>query len=136
MTRRKRGQKRLEALDVDCPAWWKLKEYRSERATEVAGPLEKALDRRPRILQLLHVSEVAAGFHGVLETTRRAAAPLLERGRLGEAIERVVDFNGVEALRVVLEPRMLRKTRRIEVASPVPVLPPRASHACAERPAG
>src|SRR5262249_37425310 len=90
---------------------------------EAPGAREEAANRLGRVLELLHVREVAAGFHGVHESARRAAPPRGKSRRLRQPIKRVVDLDRVDALRVVVQPAALRQLGWIKVAAPVPVLP-------------
>jgi len=69
--------------------------------------LEKSDDRLFRLLQFLHMREEPAGFDSVFKTAGNTAPPFPERRRFGQPIKRVVDFNRVETLRVVLEPLAL-----------------------------
>src|SRR5207247_5936549 len=60
---------------------------------------------------------------GIKEVRGGLRPPFVERRRVGQAVEGVVDLNRVEGPRVVLEPPGGRELSRIEVAPPVFVLP-------------
>src|SRR4029079_17256500 len=92
------------ALAVHPPTRRQLIEHRPEMRAEAAHAREKPRDRLPGILQLLHVRQEAAGLDGELELRRRTAGPRGERRALGQPVEAVVDFDGIERPRVVLEP--------------------------------
>src|SRR4029079_3046679 len=102
---------------------------------EAAHAREEPGDRLLGILQLFHVRQEAAGLDGELELRRRTAGPGGERRALGQPVEAVVDFDGIERPRVVLEPARLGQLRGIEIALPVFVLPARAPYACPAAPA-
>ena len=63
----------------------------------------------------------AAPLHREREPARRHVPPALDRLRRREPVERGVQLDGVEQLRVPLEPAPLREPLRVEEAAPVPV---------------
>ena len=73
--------------------------------------------------QALDVGDKAVQLDGVAEVVGHRAAPLLEGRPLRLPVERIVQLDGVEVLRVVLEPTRCRKVFRIEATAPMPVLP-------------
>src|SRR3954463_6277245 len=93
-----RREKYLESLEVQGPVRRKLIQHRTQRAFEMARPREKQLQWIVRILQLLHVRQEAAGFDRIDEMRRRLRSPRVERARIREAIEGVVDFDSIEML--------------------------------------
>ena len=56
------------------------------------------------VRQPLDVGQVAAGLDGEHEVRRRLGGPVRDRVARGQPVEGVVDLDGREALRVVLEP--------------------------------
>jgi len=124
---RKRLQERREAFDVDRPSRRQLIQDRSERARETLRAGEEQPDRIGRILQLLHVRQVAARLHRVDEPARRAVRPPGEGFRFGEPIERVVDLDGIEPLSVIRQPPGLGELSRIKITAPMRILPARAT---------
>ena len=78
MTRRQRIEKCAKPLQIHRPVRRKLKQDRSKRPLQMARAIEEPCDRFVGILQLFHVREKAARFHGVLETAGRPPAPFLE----------------------------------------------------------
>ena len=123
---------------VEFPARRELVEDGAEMAAERAGAAEEPIDRLFGVLQLLHVRQEAAGLHGEEESARRPRGPGGERRFVGQAIEAVVDLDGVEDRGVVVEPALLRQVIRVEVAAPVLVLPSGATdpHRVQTRPSG
>ena len=97
-------QELLQALTVELPSGWKLIQNRTEMATESAHPTEQSIERLFWILQLFHVRQEPAGFHGIQKSTRRAVGPPGESRALRQSIESIVDFNRVKNLCVVIEP--------------------------------
>src|SRR3954452_9558978 len=104
------------------------------------GPHLRALHQRLEALvqplhALLHVGqppdvgEVAAGFDGEQEVRGRALHPRGHRLALGQPVEGVVELDGVEDRRVVLQPPALRTALRVEVVLPGAVDPARAADA-------
>jgi hypothetical protein len=90
----------------------------------VSRAFEESLHGLRRLLQALDVGYVPARFHSEDEVLRRLGDPILERARLGKALEGAVHLDGGEARRIVLEPPSLREPPRVEAFPPVRVLPP------------
>ena len=129
---RQRLQKRFETGEAhrrQWPARRQLIKDRPERRAEQFCARKEELERTLGILELLHVRQIPARFQGVYEPARHAPAPGSESRGVGQPIEGVIDLNGIEALGVVLQPPALRQVGRIEVATPMFVLPSGASDA-------
>src|SRR5581483_2605252 len=124
---RQPAQECVEPIQIQRPARRQLIEDRAQRGAEASRSREEQLQRFGRVFQFLHVREVAAGFHRVHEPWRCAPRPRRERRRVRQAIERVVDLDGIEPLRVILEPLRGGEPGGIEIASPVLILPPRTA---------
>src|SRR5262245_59629609 len=72
-------------------------------------------------------------LQGIGESRRRLRGPLLDCLRRWQAVEGVVDLDGLEAGGVVLEPSALRQVLRIHDPAPVAVHPSRATDVGAAR---
>src|SRR5215212_1430016 len=59
---RKYVQEASQPLRVRSPPGWELEEYGPELVLKDTHPIEKSLQRLPRIFELLHVGEVARGL--------------------------------------------------------------------------
>src|SRR3569833_2777597 len=76
------------------------------------------------VLQALDVRDVAADLDREEKVVRRLLRPARDRLAAWEAIERRVDLDRVEVLRVEAQPRAGREPRRVEDAvPPVGVVP-------------
>src|SRR5688572_14127312 len=122
-----RSEKVFEAIEINFPPGRKLIEHWTKMRAELRRALEETEQRILWIFQFLHVRQEPARFDGINKTPRRLLTPLRERGRRRQSIKAVVDFDCVERSRVVGEPERLRQIGRIEIASPVFVLPARAA---------
>src|SRR3954447_19697613 len=71
-----------------------------------------------------------AELQRVDEPWRRLRAPRVRGRRWRQSVEGVVELDGVEQRRVVLEPALRRHAGRIDHAAPVLVHPSRATDAC------
>ena len=126
---RKRRQERRQPLHVRHPPGRKLIQQRTETCAQVLRMLEQTMQRLGRVLQLLHVCQIAAGFDREQEWRRHPFAPGGERLRRWKAIERVVQLDAVEHARVRLEPRPSRHMCCVEPCAPMRVVPARAADA-------
>src|SRR5215472_271595 len=72
----------------------------------------------------IHKPAGVSELDGDDEVVRGLLAPVLELGRLREAVEGVVEFDGREAVGVEGQPLALGHALRVETAPPVSVLPP------------
>ena len=84
---------------------------------------QPSADRR----EALDVRQVAARLHGEHEVGRRLRDPVRDRVAGGKPVEGVVDLDGAEVLRVVLEPPPRGQSFGIERLAPVGVVPARAA---------
>ena len=97
--------------------------------TQLAGldkrldALVEAPDPLREVLEAPDVREVAARLGGEQEIGRCLLNPARDRFGRGEPVEGRVDLDGVEDLRVTLEPASLGQALRIEPAAPAVVLP-------------
>src|SRR5690606_3401674 len=84
---------------------------------------EEVGERRPDVVQLLHVRDEAAALHGEEEAGRRLVVPAAEAGGTLKRVERAVDLDAVQPAAGVLELAAPREARRIEAVVPAPVGP-------------
>jgi len=97
--------------------------------TELAGldqrfdALVVAPDPLREVLKAPDVGHVAARLGGEDEVRRSLLDPARDGLARGEPVEGRIDLDGVENLRVVLEPASLAKALGIEPAAPAVVLP-------------
>ena len=73
--------------------------------------------------QLLQMRDEPIDLHGIAEAIGRLIPPAVECGFERHPIKAGVDLDGVEILRITLEPALLRKAFRIEEPAPVLVDP-------------
>lgn len=79
------------------------------------------------VMKLVKVGNLPRRFHCEAEDFRTAVIPALERGKLREPIECVVQFNGIEMLTIIFEPFFLRKAFRIKDLLPVLIVKSRTA---------
>src|SRR5215212_8551274 len=134
-------QEASQPLRVRSPPGWELEEYGPEFVLKDTHPIEKSLERLPRIFELLHVGEVARGLNREEETLGNRLPPPKERFLLRQSVEGVVDLRAAQAVSVILEEDLLGEPRWIERALPVIVMPAGradvgycAHHLCFRRP--
>jgi hypothetical protein len=84
---------------------------------------DQSLDGLDRIAKSLEMREKPARFDGHHEAGRRLAAPGRECRRFGKPVEGIVDFDGIERLRVVTPPLVGREVAPIERPAPGCVIP-------------
>src|ERR687898_209012 len=126
-----RGQRRGETRVVPLEGRRQLPEHRAElwRAGKRLQRLVEAGNSGLEAREAPDVGDVAAHLHGEEELWRRCLHPAAH-GRLPrEPVEGVVDLDGVEERRVVLEPAPRREALRGDALTPVRVVPPRAPDA-------
>ena len=109
-TRRQRGERSCETPVVSAEVRRELPENGTElgRPGQRLEPLVVALDAAGEIRQPPDVRQVAAGLDGEHEPRRRLLDPPRDRCLQREPVEGVVDLDGVELLRVVLQPEPRR----------------------------
>src|SRR5262249_4031309 len=83
--------------------------------------VEIPLDAGPRVLQPLHVREIAASLGREPEAGRGPVAPSVDRARGREPVEGRVELHGAEDARVVFEPPPGRKPLGVEDVTAVVV---------------
>src|SRR5207249_809848 len=88
------------------------------RLEQRLDPLEQERQMLVRLEQALDVRDVAADLHREDEVRRALRHPARDGSRAGQAVEGVVQLDGVEVLRVVAEPAGGRTALRIEDAMP------------------
>lgn len=71
--------------------------------------------------------EIAVGLHRIHKTCRRLVIPYPEGRAWWELVEGVVDFHGVKEARVESKSRMCRFLLRIEVLTPMRIVPSRTA---------
>jgi hypothetical protein len=72
-------------------------------------------ERRLTVLELLGLGKETVGLDRIAETSRRLVAACIERLRLGQAVEAVVDLDRVEMLGIESEPVLRRELFRVRV---------------------
>ena len=129
-----RRQQRERAAEPVVVAVEVRRELPHDRA-ELAGlgqrldALVVAADALGEVLKPLDVGHVAARLAGEREVLRRLLDPARDGVGRGQPVEGRVHLDGVEHLRVALEPAALREPVRVEPAAPAVVLPARAADA-------
>src|SRR2546423_12524566 len=128
-SRRDHLEESLRSRFIELHARRQLHEHdRGLRAEPRERPV-RALDAVPLDVETLDVRDEAVELYGVHEIVRDGPAPFLERLLFGLPVEGVVQLDGVEAARVVLEPLRGREILGIEASLPVFVLPARSPDA-------
>ena len=78
---------------IEFPAGRQLKKYRSQAILQPADAIQKRLQRLAKILQFLHVRDVAAGLDAEAKFIRCDPPPIRKGFFERQPIERVVDFD-------------------------------------------
>src|SRR5688572_3743561 len=130
---RQRCQKVFEAKEVYGPVRRQLVQHRPKMRSEVLRTIEKTRDWFLWILQLLHMGEKATGLDCIQKPPRRLVTPLCERPRLRQSVEAVVELDSIEAQHVMGKPARLRQLGRVELVTPMLILPTTASTDCLRR---
>ena len=118
-------QKLRQSLEIHFPAWRQLKKYRTELLLEPLRHQKELLRRTFRVFQLFHVRDEAAGLDRETKIVRRRFAPGVKCLCGWQAIEAVIDLDGIEVARVELKQVRARGIGRIkDAAQPVFVVPP------------
>src|SRR5690242_17531188 len=120
---RQRLQKCLQALHVHSPARRQLKEDGAQLFLQRLGARQEVLQRVFRLLELLVVSQEAAGFHREAEACRRCLAPGVEGRHTGQFVEAVIELHRIEVGKIKLEHFRGRELLGIERPAPVVVVP-------------
>jgi len=94
----------FEAVKVLVEAWGKLIQNRAEFFFEQGGAVKKSAKGISRVFEFFDMGDESIGLDGVSEILRSAFVPSFYGSVFGLLVEGVVDFNGVEVLRVVIEP--------------------------------
>src|SRR3989304_1721076 len=118
-----RLQKKPQPLRIKVPSRRELKEYGPELIFQRNGPFKKILYRAFGVFEPLDMGNETACLEREDEAIRTLLAPALERLYLGQSVEGIVYFDGIETAGVVLEEPGLWDVLRVEGAYPVPVLP-------------
>jgi len=77
------------------------------------------------VFQLLHVSDVAAGFNGEDKSVWCRISPLDEGRLCGQMIKGIIDLCRLEILYVVVKKMLIGQVLRIKGTFPVVVVPSR-----------
>src|SRR5690348_3014464 len=123
MAARQRFQKSLQPIHVDVPTRRQLKQDSSDFLFQGLRVREEFLARRFGILQLFHVGDVPAGFHGKGEAGWRLVTPRVEGLLTGKAIEGVVDLDGLKMPDVKIKHLVVPHVFRIKWPPPVRIMP-------------
>src|SRR5260221_6209517 len=125
MLSREDAQESRQTLQIAGPVWWQLKQDGSQLLAQDLQTLQEAGERILRIRELLQVGQIAAGFGGETEITRRLPAPVAQSIRRREPVETCVDLDGRKPLCVGRQHSRRRLVRGIERPAPVRVGPAR-----------
>src|SRR6266513_3232353 len=123
--RRDHLEEPLRALEVELHSRRELYENDRGLRPQAGEGSVRALDAVALDVQALDMGDEAIELDGVDKVVGHGPAPLLERLLFGLPVEGVVQLDGVEVTRVVLEPPRRREILWIEAALPVLVLPAR-----------
>ena len=126
MPGRQRLQKAGEALAIGFEPARQLEHDRAEFFRERLDPREEPKNPLLRLLEALHVGQIAAALAGEDEALRRRLAPAAEGRDLDQPVEGAVDLDRVEALGIaaqLLDP--FAHAARIERPAPMLVAPAR-----------
>src|SRR5574339_107802 len=104
MSRGKRPKKPIEALDIAVPMRRQLKENRTELPPQPIDNRHKPCQRDFRIFELFSMRHIAASFHGKTKIYGGVETPPVRRLFAGKPVKAVVDFYGIEILRVEPQP--------------------------------
>ncbi len=116
-------QQGFQAFGIASPAGRELEQDGAQPVAETGNASEKSGDTLLRILELLHVGDVAAGLGCEQKTRWHRIAPPFHRMFPGKVVERAVDFDAAEVTAVVFEQCPLGQIRGVEGAPPVGVGP-------------
>src|SRR6202035_3071033 len=122
-------QKICQSPGVYPPVWRELKQDRTQLRPEVGGSREQIVYSILRILQLLIVGDEAAAFNRKDEVGGGGFAPVVEGAGIRQPIEAVVQFDGIELLRVELQHLGRGQLPGIEGSCPVFVMEARGADA-------
>src|SRR4051794_22979114 len=101
-----------------------LKEKASHARAKQVGDVAKVTHERPRSAELLDVRDQFRGFDREDKLPASGLPhPCLHRGGGGPRVERGIELNRFEVLRVMLKPAVCRQFGGIEAASPMPIKP-------------
>ncbi len=119
---RGRCQEGIQSLRRAVPARRQLHQHRAEGRAQGGHRLLEACQPVLRIAEPLQVRPVAAQLDREDEVVRDRSTPPSDRAPFRQAVERGVELDGREALRVVAQTVRRRQLRRIEAPEPVVVL--------------
>ena len=100
-----------------------LKQKAAQLWTEHVGNLIKFTDQILCALKAFLVRDGAIDFDGVAKVLRCITFPIFNGRQLGRAIKRRIKLDGIELLRVMIEPVMRRQIIRIKCTLPFPIIP-------------
>src|SRR5207249_3294504 len=115
--RRDHPKESLRALVIELHPRRQLNEHDRGLSAEPSHRPVRPFDAVPLDLQTLDVRDEPIELHGVHEIVRDGPPPLLERLLLRLAVKRIVELDGVEVPRVVLEPLPRRAVARRTMAA-------------------
>src|SRR6202165_585940 len=124
---RQHADEALQALQVEVKIGLELEQNRSEFVAESARRVDHQLDGLRLDGQSLDVGDVTASLDRKEETGRSLLAPGFKAFSRRLSIERVVELDRVEVLRVVGEGITRRQFLRIEALAPGGIRPPRTA---------
>ena len=119
-----RPQEVLQPLAVRLPTGRQLIQHRTDGHSQRPKSIEQPRDGLLGIAQAFDVGEETAGLHRKAEVTGHLRPPLGKGGRERQAIERAVEFDGIEATRICVEPLRRRQRLGVHRAAPLLVVPP------------
>jgi hypothetical protein len=126
---RERCQRRRQPVVVALERRRQLPQHRAElrRADERLHPFVVAGEPAAHVGQALGVRQVAAGLDREEKARRRLLDPPRHRGLQRQSVERGVHLDGVEVLRVALQPEA-RRLPLVELVPPGRVVPAGAAY--------
>jgi len=92
------------SLGVAVPSRRELKQHGAELVAEGLQPLDEPRHVVSRVLELLHVGDIAAGLGGEDEASRHRLAPAHEGAFARHLVEGVVDLDADEVPGIVGQP--------------------------------
>ena len=125
-SRGERVQRLFERLQVDLEIGRQLDQDRAQVRSELGRPLDEQPDRWTRIAEPADMGQVATCLDREQKPVGDPRRPRPERRARRHAIERDVQLDGVEGLRIELELRAASR-RRVEPSPPMLVDEPRCS---------
>jgi hypothetical protein len=117
----------LQPVRLDTPVGRQLKQDRAQPGFESFHARQIVRERCLRVAQTLEVSNETATLRGKTKVRRRLLPPAFDGGFRGQPVKTIVDFHGLEMPDIPGQVLGRRKTSRVEVTIPMPVVPSRCA---------